>query len=154
MRKICNVVAIILTAAIILTCMTGCFGEKGAVNKLLNKFEAACRAADADAILDCINPTIANPVRSTLSLFGVGSLNSALDTVLGLVGLIDLGNSNPAEVLSSVRITPKSHTFNSEKNKCDVAVEVIYSTGTQTVTNMYIVSCAKYADEWYITSIG
>ncbi len=73
-----------------LLALTACASkEEREVKKTLSNFESACQELDAEALLDCIDPTVADVLRTggdLLSLIGIDSsaaITSAASTIFG-----------------------------------------------------------------------
>ena len=152
MKTCYRIMSVMLAFVLLAACLTGC-GEKSGVKKVIRDFETACQEADVDGMLDCFNPDIINPLRTTLDLFGMGDLSGAMDTVAGLLPPLDFTGADISEVLESIRFEPKDFDFNRSKDNCDVSTEIRYTVNGNEYRNVYIVSCRQVGDDWYITGI-
>lgn len=156
MKKTCTrILSLLLVAALAVCLLSGCAAtDKLAISKMLHRFEKACRAEDADAMLDCINPSLVNPVRTTLSLFGVASLNDTLSSIMELLGAFDFKGANTADVLKTVKIAPRSFSFSDDGKNCDVFADITYTLNGSEVTGAYIIRCGKVGSEWFIMGLS
>ena len=60
-------ILLLLLATLLL--LSACGGKKQACQNVLDEFEYACNELDVDAMLRCVNPRIADPIRLGLALF-------------------------------------------------------------------------------------
>ena len=104
-KKIVKIVAICLVMAISMSLIAGCNNRERAVRNLLNRFQSASNEMDVSKMLDCINPTISEPIRvglGLISLFTQTDTDEILDRIAGaLTGDFGLDGS---EFFSSIEI--------------------------------------------------
>lgn len=140
-------VTVLLAAAMLLAMLAGC-GAKSGVNQTVEEFEKACQALDARAMLACMNPTVAEPILAVMDLFGIGDTDDMLETLTGALNLFGDAGDKTEEWLKTVKITPKSYEFNSDKDRCTVLATLSYGgEGERTVTIDLILK----EDIWYIS---
>lgn len=68
-KSVLRTLAIVLVGALLLT-LAGC-GAKGKVKSVISRFQNACNALDVNAVLDCIDPTIADIAKGAGGLLGL-----------------------------------------------------------------------------------
>lgn len=134
--------------ALVLLMCAGC--SKGEVSKLVSRFQTACNDSDIDAILDCIVPSIANPIKSVRELFGD---STTLDTILDYAAGIGNADEVTKESLASLRIKPDNYTFNDDKTECMVTATLSYQLPNKKVSRIITINCVNTDDAWFIESI-
>lgn len=145
-------VALLLVTVLLLGLLSGC--ASSGVRKVISKFEKACQELDADTMLDCLNPTITNPLGDVLDFFGVDSLNSALSGVVKVLGVIDFKDDAPEDVLKTLKIKCKGFDFNDAKDACTVTAQLSYTVDGEKVEKTVLIKCEQVDDAWYIMSFG
>ena len=145
-------VALLLVTVLLLGLLSGC--ASSGVRKVISKFEKACQELDADTMLDCLNPTITNPLGDVLDFFGVDSLNSALSGVVKVLGVIDFKDDAPEDVLKTLKIKCKDFDFNDAKDACTVTAQLSYTVDGEKVEKTVLIKCEQVDDAWYIMSFG
>ena len=144
--------ALLLVTVLLLGLLSGC--ASSGVRKVISKFEKACQELDADTMLDCLNPTITNPLGDVLDFFGVDSLNSALSGVVKVLGVIDFKDDAPEDVLKTLKIKCKDFDFNDAKDACTVTAQLSYTVDGEKVEKTVHIKCEQVDDAWYIMSFG
>ncbi len=89
MKHIKRLLALTLCAGLLLA-LTACASkDEREIKTTLSNFESACQELDTEALLDCINPTVADVLRTggdLLSLVGIDSsaaITSVASTIFG-----------------------------------------------------------------------
>lgn len=141
--------AVILMAAMVLTLLTGC-GAKSDVKKTISSFESACQALDVRGMLECINPTVSNPILTAMNLLGVEDTSGTLEELVGIIGIFEGAGEKTEEFVQSIEIDPNNFEFNDGKDKCTVSAEL--SCGEDNTKNITIDLVLK-DDAWYISDI-
>lgn len=141
--------AVILMAAMMLAVLTGC-GAKSDVKKTISNFETACQALDVRGMLECMNPTIANPILTAMNLLGVEDTSGALEELVGIIGIFEGAGEKTEEFVQSIKIDPNDFTFNDDKDECTVSAELSY--GEDNVKTITIDLLLK-DEAWYISDI-
>lgn len=83
--------------------MTGC-GAKSAVKKTIGNFEKACKKADVDAMLDCMVPEIADPIKGISSLFGSLTGTNGTDALEELISMVFDSEYFDEETMKTMKI--------------------------------------------------
>ena len=82
-----RILSILLITILLMGTLTGCsVKDKSEIRKLLVSFETGCRDADLEEILDCFDPQVIRPIKSTLNLLGT-DLSDLSDLIYGIIGL-------------------------------------------------------------------
>ena len=109
MKRYTQIIALVMAALLLLTCMTGCSNAGSQIVDTLKEFEYACRNLDTDAILGCIAPDVANPIRMVLALyseFTEQDYEDVTDTILEEIVYRVFGEGyDPDEFLYTLAIT-------------------------------------------------
>lgn len=147
--------AAVLAAVVLMSVLTGCslfdglFGGKRNVEQLINDFESACRKLDAEAMLDCIEPDTAKPIRNIMKLFGVEDTAEIFEDLVALLGLFGDAGESAEELIGSIKIEPKEYDFNEDNDRCSVTAE--FSCGGESA--VVIIKCVEEDGKWYISDI-
>lgn len=146
------IVAVIIAASTISSAL-GCPSKKQC-QEVIEDFQESCNSLDAEGILDCLDPTIANPLKAALFVGSVvtSSTTDILTSILEAVGGdvlsftdgTDMDLSSAFEVLT---IEPKR--FGLPKKSRKVRCKVTIGTITQYM-NIYV---AKKNGDAYISKV-
>ena len=149
-KRMMRIVALALTLILMISLLTGC--AKSGVKEVIGKFEAACVAVDAEAMLDCMDPSVTKPIRSILDLFGPDNLNGIVSDIFKVVDFINFEGTDPEDVLATVKIEPDTYTFNDAKDECKVTAVVTYIVDGTEKSQVAIFDCIMVDEVWYIAS--
>lgn len=155
MKKMKSILLVlVISFASVMLC--GC-GDKGDIKGLMKEFESACNDLDIDAMLDCLNPKIADTVNTTLGLVGMFT-DTDTDTMLDSISKALLGGTeegeNGSEFFSTIQIDVEE--IDAGKNSATVDVEISYEVNGETIDKPAEFTC-NYSDEdekWYISNVS
>lgn len=147
-----RIIALLLCLVMTMALLTGC-GEKSGVKKLLGAYEDACQTLDVEAMAECFNPTIVDPVMSILGVFGIelSDLNSLLSSIVSFAD--DYGEAQLEELYQSMKIKPTGYVFNEAKDECDVSAEVSFTVDGTQKSEIKVFHCELVDEAWYIFSM-
>ena len=131
------------------SCLSGCGGASKEVNNLMTEFEHACNTLDIDAMLNCIDPTVADPVKVGLSLYGMFAQNDndkTLDQIAG--GLSGDPKLNGNEFFSSIKIEVKKTSVKGDN--ATVETNIQYKLLGQNYNRDASFTCIEKSGKWYI----
>lgn len=155
MKKQNRMIALALAVLLLVSCLTGCSGAAGKIRNTLEEFEYACRNLDADAMLGCIDPDVADPIRMLLALYSQATdqdYEDVTDTVLENIVYGVFGTDfDPDDFLSSLAVTDAKLKVDGETAvvSCVINFEI---AGEKFARNseIYLV---EVRDRWYISYI-
>lgn len=144
-------IVIVLLVCTILLSLCGCKRTEGITNTLQN-FGQACRDLDLNAMLNCVDPTIAKPIQFGLALYGVVADSDVQDTLDDLVGLVFGEDYRSSEFLSTLQFSDfhLSGHGSSAKVNCKVSFELSGQSFTREAT----ITLVEKDDTWYISKIS
>ena len=146
-QKMKRVLCLLLSLTLSALLLTGC-GEKNAVKGRISDLESAVRAGNIGRVLQCYDPSVSSTLQSAMSLFGLDS-----DSVSGFLELIGLPAADEDEatgLLSTLKITPQSYEFSSDKTSCAVTVTISYTLFGEEHQEEATINCIEVDGEWYI----
>lgn len=120
------------------------------VRALIVRFEDACHQLDANEILDCVNPDIAQPLKFAAGVAGeFAGLSS--DELLGMLsGMLqnagDIGDNK--QFFSSLHMTVDQVEMDASRAKARVTVT--YTTDEKEYSREATVVCIERDERWYI----
>lgn len=85
-----NKIIILCFIIFIILSISGCGEEKKCANQV-QSFISACNELDAEGILSCIDPSIADPVRITFGVIGTLTGNELNDLLDGIINILIKG---------------------------------------------------------------
>ena len=120
------------------------------VEKLVGECTGACRDMDLEAILDCVNPTLADPMRSMLKVAGLSgkSDEELLELVGTYMGAEAADYSEFCETLSTEVTDVQVHG-----EKADATVKYSFEQDGQLYEGEADVNCIRIDGKWYISSL-
>jgi hypothetical protein len=157
--------SVLLAIALLALCLSGCSlfkkhsdpasgleerTPRENVEALIGDCTEACHDMDLDAILDCVNPKLADPMRSMLKVAGVSgkSDEELLELVGTYMGAEAANYSEFCETLSTEIGDVQIHG-----EKADATVKYTFEQNGQTYAGEAAVNCTRVDGKWYITSL-
>lgn len=141
--------------------MYGCgSADKQKCKEVIGNFERSCNALDVKGILNCIDPTVSDPIKALLALGNIIS-DQSLDEYLieimdnvsgGLADEIGAEDSSASEVFASIQITPEKYMVKSEKGM--VSCTAIFLIKGMEITKKIDIDMIKKNDGWYISGVS
>lgn len=150
-RKVIHVMLCLLMAIQ----LAGC-GKKGQeeCENVLNEFEYACNELDVDAMLRCLHPDVADPVRTLLSLTNMISGEETEDIVdmiaSGLGGMMEEGNLDSEEMFNSLDIEITDYEENG--SNADVYADISFELAGEPMKRYGVFHMQQIDEQWYISS--
>ena len=153
MKRIISFVLIITMLSVTLTACGGAVsGDERDCKKLITDFENALNDADADAILNCINPDISTPLKTALKAINTGKekVISIIFDFLDITVTSEEGEEVKDDV-KNVEITPKE--YNIEDTSGTVLCDMQIKAGKTTIDREITFKVIKKDDAWYIAGV-
>ena len=148
-KKIHRIVAILLCVCMFVS-LTGC-GKRSAIKDTLDEFEYSCSNLDLNAILNCINPSVADPIKLGLVIYSTASGNDYEDVLDDLVKTLFGEYYNAREFLGTISITDRKIKIKKDTAtvECILHFEVVGVQFNKETT----ITMVESNKEWYISSI-
>lgn len=151
-RFICLIVVLLLTFQ-----FTACGGSaKKECQNVLDEFEYACNELDVDAMLRCINPEIADPLRIGLALYTHVTDQDIEDTVddigAALISSMSEVNIDAEELFQSMKL--ETEKIKSKGKNAVAYVKIQFETLGIEVEKYGEFDLRKVEDNWYIESFA
>lgn len=153
MKGIVRFVSLILVLVMCFLTMTACGDkkQKNEIESVIAEFEYACNTLDVEAILNTLNPKVADKIKLALGIYGMFSdqdtsevLESISDALIGDSSLD--GN----DFFSSIKIEVGDITIDEESAIAEAKVEYIIAGEEYKKAAEF--KCVYYLEEWYISS--
>lgn len=147
---------LVLVIACTSVMLCGC-GDKSNVKGVIRDFETACNSLDIDAMLDCLNPDIADAVNATLGFVGIFTdkdTETMLDSISKtLLGATEEGEGG-SEFFSTLKIDVEEVIAG--RNSATVDAEVSYDLNGETVEKAaeFICNYSDKDEKWYISDFS
>lgn len=145
-----RIFAVTLVAALLLS-LCAC-GSKGEIKKTLSEFEYACKNLDLNAMLNCIDPTVAKPVQIGLAIYGMVTDNNVEDMLDDLVELVFGENYESSDFLSKLSIIDPD--INRSGNTANVECKISFELSGQEFEKEATIKLVEKEDVWYISGIS
>lgn len=147
--------ALILAVVLMAGILTGCTNEKSAILNTMGEFLYACQNLDVDALLNCIDPDTADPIRLGLALYSeaVGKdYEDVTDTILqDFVYQVFGANYIPDDFLSTLDITDMKVTV--EKDVAEIQCVVHFEVAGEKFARQSSVLLIKKLNKWYVAYV-
>lgn len=145
---------------IIIVMLSGCgMSRKTECRELIEEFTRSCNEKDLKAMLNCINPTVSDPIKALLTLGNIVSgqevdqyIVEVMDSIIGdLEGSDETEEGLDDQLISTIQIEPEKYHVKSEKGTiyCK-AVFLINGMDMEKYVNIEVI---KKHDTWYIAGI-
>ena len=120
------------------------------VEALIGDCTQACHDMDIEAILDCVNPKLADPMRSMLKVAGVSgkSDEELLELVCTYMGAEAVDYSEFCETLSTEIEDVQVHG-----ETADATVKYRFEQDGQSYEGEAAVTCTRVDGKWYISTL-
>lgn len=150
--KIQRMLAVVLIICLLLS-MTACKSKSEGIKETLSEFESACRELDVNAMLNCIDPDIAQPIKIGLIVYGK-TTGSSIEQTLGEVVTSVFGqNYDPKEFLSNISF--EDMKIKAKKRTAKVKCNIVYNIYGEDFKQKATISMMREEDDekWYISGI-
>lgn len=142
-KLLCLFLSLVFSALL----LTGC-GEKSAIKNTISNLEGAIRTGNIEGILECYDPSVSSTLQSAISLFGIDS--DSVSSFLQMLG-VAVGDEDETDgLLSTLKITPQSYEFSSDKTKCTVTVLISYTIFGEEHQEETTFNCIEVDGKWYV----
>lgn len=151
-----RITALALTLVLLVCSLTGCSADKSEIMDTLEEFSYACRSLDVDALLNCIAPDTADPIRLGLALYSQATGQDYEDVTDGILDSLisDIFGSSydPDDFLSTLRISDAEVTVDGDvaEVRCVVHFEV---AGEKFARESSIIM-VKELKKWYVAYVN
>lgn len=154
MKTMKRLIAVLLLSAMMMTALTGCGGNARKIKDTLSEFEYACHNLDMDAMLDCIDPDVAEPIQFALSVYSIATDQDVEDLTDLFVDSVFGSNASELdaeELLSYISITDQKVKVKKSTAavSCSLSVELDGKTYDMDLT----INMTKTDGRWYIAGI-
>ncbi len=148
LKKICSLALI----TILIFTMTGC-GNSNKIKTLMKDFENACNKLDLNAMLECVNPEVAEGIKLAAGLMGMFSDKDS-DELLDRLATILLKKApeNTHDFFGSIKIDVGSIEEEGDAAKAEAIVK--YNISGEEYENETVFECILIEDEWYISDFN
>lgn len=150
MKKAKRVVAVLMVCAIVLS-LCACSSDKNEIQMTVDKFESSCKSMNISQILNCIDPSVGQPVKVALAVLNAATGQDTSGLLKNLVSIVFNTDLNAEDLLKSLDIKDCEIKI-SGKNAvvdCKIGFEVAGVDFTQSAK----INMVKKDDEWYISGI-
>lgn len=136
--------------------LAACGNEKDECRNVLDEFEYACNELDADAMLRCINPKIADPIRLGLSLLTHMTdkdIDDYVDEIAeSLIETMDEVNIDATELFHSMKLEVTK--VKAKGKKALAYVNITFETMGVEMEKYGVFQMIQVDDIWYIESFS
>ena len=158
--------SIILSFALLALCLSGCslfkkhteapapqveeMTPQQHVEQLVSDCTAACHDMDIEAILDCVNPKLADPMRSMLKVAGLSGKSD--EELLELVGTyMGAEATNYSEFCET--LTTETGDVEVHGEKANTTLKYTFAQNGQSYQGEAEVSFTRVDGQWYISAL-
>lgn len=147
-----RILCCVLIVCVLLT-MAACDSSKSEIKTLMKDFQKSCNDLDGEAMLDCMNPKVADTIDAAMKIIGAITSKSS-DELFTTVADVLLGNSlfGTKDFFSTLKI--KVETVNIAENGTDAngtATVTYVNFDGEELTKSATFKCIKTNDQWYIS---
>lgn len=150
-RIICTFMALLLAVSMVFS-FASCSGEKGEIKTLIKNYENACNDLDMEAILDCINPSIASKIELATGVLGMltgADSDELFDKLSGLLSTEALGGK---DFFGSLKIKVKDIEIDGDT--AVVTADISYTVKDKSTQEEATIDCVRVDDVWYVGTLG
>lgn len=149
-RKFCLILVAVMTLVMLLT---ACGNGKSEIESVTADFEKACNDVDLNAMLDCIDPTIASGLKFATGLAGMFS-DKDTDELLDELSKLIFDNipDKTEEFFSSIDISVDNISVDGETATADAVIK--YEMSGEKYSNNAVFTYTMTDNAWYILSLN
>lgn len=154
MKKKMKKLLVLLLSIIMLLSMSGCTSDKSQIKDALSEFEYSCQNLDVDAMLACIDPDIADPIRFGVAVYSQvqgDDYEDVMDGILECLITSQAGESVDSEAFFST-ISFSDEKIEKKKAYANVACKVNFEMAGEQFTRDANIQMVKRDDKWYVVS--
>lgn len=135
--------------------LTGCGNKnKEECNNIINEFEYACNELDVDAMLRCLHPDVADPIKAILSVTNMISGEETEDIVdmiaSGLGEQFEENGLDSEEMFNSLDI--EITDFEENEGAADVYADISFNLAGEPMERYGVFHMTQVNKQWYISS--
>ena len=150
-RTITSALSLLLIAAMLVS-LTAC-GASGKVKRTIEEFQKACNNQDVNALIDCLDPSIASLLKIGAGFLGSFTGLNASEVFSTLSGLLQTGTDTfGIDSFKTLKIKVKNIAVEDTKAEAKVTFTYMGSSDTEKTTDATI--SLKLSDEkWLISGV-
>lgn len=155
MKILRRIISCVLILCVLLT-MTACDSSKMEIRSLMSDFQKSCNDLDGEAMLDCINPKVADTIDAAMKIIGVFTSKSS-DELFTTIADVLLGNSllGTKDFFSTLDIKVESVNVSESGSDANGTATVTYvNSSGEKQTKSATFKCIKSDDRWYISNFS
>ena len=150
MQKLFRSLISIVTVFALLCALVGCGGANRQIEQLMKTFQSACNQLDFEALLDCIDPDVAEKVEMAAGIVGLFT-NDDSETVLeNLANLLSGGEVKDSSFFASIQIEVDKITVDGDS--ATVSTLLTYRILKDDTVRPATFSCVCKDGQWYISN--
>ncbi len=145
-------VSLTLLLVVCFLTMAACDGkQKNEIKSVVAEFEYACNTLDVEAILNTINPRVADKIKIALGIYGL-FFNQDTSEVLESISEALIGDSelDGNDFFRSIEIEVREISLDEESAVAEAKVQ--YIIAGEEYKREAEFKCVYYLEEWYISS--
>lgn len=122
--NLCVRLVVLMLTIIAVTTLCGCSGNKEKITEVTSNFETACNKLDIDAMLECINPAIADKIKLATGIASMFTDKKPKEMADELVNLLTGDSSlNAEDFFSSINLSTDKLKIKSKTAVADTFVK-------------------------------
>ena len=151
MKKISKrIVSVLLVLAMLLS-VTACGKDKKEIENLITEFEYACNVLDINAVLDCLEPKVAEKIKVAASVVGLFTEMSSEELFEYLGDYLVDDSVQGTDFFSSISI--EIEEIEEEDGYAAVYVILEYDLLGETSVREAVFECIYYTEKWFISDL-
>lgn len=152
MKRSIKILSVLMAIVMVGVLFTGCAAkDKKEIRSLMTEFEASCNSLDAEAILNCVTPRVADKLKLGLGIFGMVAETDAYEYLSEILyEYIGDASVNGEDFFSTIKIEVQDITL--DEKTAVVNTIVSYGAAGEELVREATFGCEYYAERWYISS--
>lgn len=150
MKKLFRKVSVFLAILTVLGTLTAC-GGSSKINDTLDEFEYAARNMDIQAMLDCIDPIVADPVRDIFTLYNLIAHEKAEEAFENMINEIFGIDFDVSDFLTDISF--EDRVIKTAGSRATVKCRIICEIKGEPFKRDTIVTMRRKNKKWYIAGV-
>lgn len=155
-NKLAKKMVTLFLVFIMICSVCACSGSKDEIQNVIDEFEYSCQNLDIDAMLNCIDPSVAQPIRALILaaslLTGTDAEDATEDAMDMAVNTVFGESYEPREFLKGLSIEDEKISVKTKNATVDC--KIVFEIAGERFNQNTTIKLKNKDDAWYISGIS
>ena len=154
-RLVKKSIILLLVCTMVLS-LCSCIGSKKEIQNVIDEFEYSCQNLDIDAMLNCIDPSVAQPIRALILaarlLTGTDAEDAMEDAMDMAINTVFGEDYESEEFLKGLSI--EDEKISVKRKTATVECKIVFEIAGESFSQNTTIKMKNKDDTWYISGIN